>query len=90
MGLITGLLTLPLAPVRGVAWVAEQITDEVTREMYDESRIRSELLALELDADEGIVSEEERSAREQELLDRLGVAIARRTERDGELPGGER
>ena len=23
MGLVTGLLTLPLAPVRGVAWVAE-------------------------------------------------------------------
>jgi hypothetical protein len=90
MGLITALLTLPLAPVRGVAWVAEQITDEVAREMYDESRIRSELLALELDADEGIVSEEERSAREQELLDRLSVAIARRTEQDGELPEGER
>ena len=25
MGLITGLLTWPLAPVRGVAWVAEQV-----------------------------------------------------------------
>lgn len=24
MGLITGLLTLPLAPVRGVIWVAEK------------------------------------------------------------------
>lgn len=90
MGLITGLLTLPLAPVRGVAWVAQQVTDEVEREMYDESRIRSELLALELDADEGIISEEERSAREQELLDRLSLAIARRNQRDDELPGGER
>ena len=28
MGLITGLLTLPLAPVRGTVWVAEQIHDQ--------------------------------------------------------------
>lgn len=27
MGLITGLLTLPLAPVRGVVWVAEKLSD---------------------------------------------------------------
>ena len=25
MGLITGLLTLPLAPVRGTAWIAERV-----------------------------------------------------------------
>ena len=25
MGLLTGLLTLPLAPVRGTIWIAEQL-----------------------------------------------------------------
>ncbi|MGO4759259.1 gas vesicle protein GvpG, partial [Streptomyces sp. 2MCAF27] len=35
MGLITGLLTLPLAPVRGVAWIAEQLRQEALRELYD-------------------------------------------------------
>ena len=33
MGLFTGLLTLPLAPVRGVVWIAEQVTDEVDRQL---------------------------------------------------------
>ena len=27
MGLITGLLTLPLAPVRGTVWLAERIQE---------------------------------------------------------------
>jgi hypothetical protein len=78
MGLFTALLTLPLAPVRGVAWVAEQVTDEVMREMYDESRIRGDLLALELDSEDGLISDDERDERERELLDRLAVAVGRR------------
>ena len=40
MGLLTGLLTLPLAPVRGVFWVAEQIEAEVDREMNDPGVLR--------------------------------------------------
>jgi hypothetical protein len=28
VGLLTGLLGLPLAPVRGVLWLAEQIQDQ--------------------------------------------------------------
>jgi len=31
MGLMTGLLTLPLAPVRGVVWLAERIRDRRNR-----------------------------------------------------------
>ncbi len=80
MGLITGLLTLPLAPVRGVAWVAEQVADEVERELYDEDRIRSELLQLEMEADDGLIGEEERGRREDELLQRLAIAQERRQE----------
>jgi len=78
MGLFTGLLTLPLAPVRGVAWVTQQVADEAERQMYDEDRIRSELLQLELEADDGVITDEERARREDELLERLGVAQARR------------
>jgi hypothetical protein len=77
VGLFTGLLTLPLAPVRGVVWVLEQAVDEADRQLYDEQRIRRELLELELEFDEGGVSDEERSRREQELLDRLAVAQLR-------------
>jgi len=80
MGLFTGLLTLPLAPVRGVAWVAEQVADEVERELYDEDRIRSELLQLEMEAEDGLIGDEERGRREDELLQRLAVAQERRQE----------
>ena len=31
MGLFTGLLTLPLAPVRGTVWIAEQLAAEAER-----------------------------------------------------------
>lgn len=77
MGFLTGLLTLPLAPVRGVAWVVEQVAEEAERQLYDERSIRRDLLALELAADEGEISEVERASREEELLERLAVAQAR-------------
>jgi len=77
MGLFTGLLTLPLAPVRGVAWVAEQIMDEAERQLYDEATIRRELLVLELEFEEGVIDELELRDREEELLQRLEVSHAR-------------
>jgi hypothetical protein len=77
MGFFTGLLTLPLAPVRGVVWVVDQVADEVDRQLYDESNIRRELLQLELDYDEGAIDEEQRLTMEDELFERLAVAQAR-------------
>jgi gas vesicle protein GvpG len=74
MGLFTGLLTLPLAPVRGVAWVAQQVADEVDRQLYDEGNIRRELMQLELEAEEGKIDDEERRAREEALLERLAIS----------------
>ncbi len=76
MGLFTGLLTLPLAPVRGVVWVAEQVVEEADRQMYDENQIRAELLQLELDVEDGKLAEQEQIEREEELLERLAVAQA--------------
>jgi hypothetical protein len=80
MGLFTGLLTLPLAPVRGVMWVAEQVTDEAERQLYDEDRIQAELMQLELDAEDGKIDEEEQRATEDELLERLAVARTMRAQ----------
>jgi hypothetical protein len=74
MGLFTGLVTLPLAPVRGVAWVAEKVMEEMERELYDEDNIRRELLALELDFEDGLIDEEERRVREEALLERLAMS----------------
>jgi hypothetical protein len=43
MGLFTGLLTLPLAPVRSVVWVAERILEQAEQQMYDPVAIRRQL-----------------------------------------------
>lgn len=79
MGLFTTLVTLPLAPVRGAAWVAQQVADEADRQLYDEGHIRRELLQLELDHEDGVVGDEERAAMEDGLLERLAVSQQRRT-----------
>jgi DNA-binding GntR family transcriptional regulator len=71
MGLITGLLTLPLAPVRGVAWVAEQVADQAEQELYDEGRIMREMAAVELAHDAGEIDDEALEAHQDLLLQRL-------------------
>ena len=79
MGLITTLLTLPLAPVRGVAWIGEVIEEEAERQLYDEDAIRRELAELQW-AEEDEISPEEREAREEDLLERLRIARRRRAD----------
>ena len=74
MGLITGLLTLPLAPVRGVAWVGEQIAAEADRELNDEARVRSEIARLGVELELGRIDEEDYERQEELLLDRLEQA----------------
>ena len=77
MGLITGLLTLPLAPVRGTIWLAEQLTEAAESELYDEKKILRELMDLEMQEAEGALAPEERRLREEDLLERLSVARQR-------------
>lgn len=73
MGLITGLLTLPLAPVRGTVWLAERIQEQAEEELYDESAIRNSLLELEAARQTGTLDEQELAAAEDELIERLMV-----------------
>lgn len=89
MGLFTGLLTLPLAPVRGVAWVTEQLIEEAERQLYDENAIRRELLEVELAFDEGQIDELERRDREEELMERLAVSRARAAQARSEVEHGK-
>ncbi|MFD5028966.1 gas vesicle protein GvpG [Streptomyces sp. NPDC058220] len=71
MGLISGILTLPLAPVRGVAWVAEQLLDAADREVHDPAVIRAQLALLNEEFEEGNLSLEAFEKEEERLLDRL-------------------
>jgi hypothetical protein len=77
MGLFTEILLLPLAPVRGVAWVVEQVADEADRQLYDPESIRRELFQLELEFDDGRLSPEERELEEERLMERLAISQAR-------------
>jgi gas vesicle protein GvpG len=77
MGILTGLLTLPLAPVRGTIWIAEQIAQQAARELDDETTIRRRLAEAERDLELGLLTPEEFEAYEDELLDRLEAVQAR-------------
>jgi hypothetical protein len=71
VGLITGLLTLPLAPVRGTMWLAERLEEQAKAELYDESAIRTHLLELETLRDTGEFDETELAEAEDALIQRL-------------------
>jgi gas vesicle protein GvpG len=69
VGLISGVLLLPLAPVRGVEWVAGRLLDAAEQEWSDPSAVRARLAALNRALEEGTVSEEDFEREEERLLD---------------------
>jgi hypothetical protein len=71
MGLFTRLLTLPLAPVRGVVWVAEVLHDEAERQLYHPAAVRRQLTQVQEARASGQLSGEEAAELENELLGRL-------------------
>jgi gas vesicle protein GvpG len=71
MGLLTGLLTLPLAPVRGTVWIAEQLAAEAERELRNETSLRRRLAETERQFEAGALTIEEYEAIEDDLLERL-------------------
>lgn len=84
MGLISGILTLPLAPVRGVAWVNEKIAEQAEDELYDENRIMREMSALEMARDNGEIGEQEFDRGVDQLLERLEISRQLRLEREAQ------
>jgi Gas vesicle protein G len=71
MGLFTGLITLPLAPVRGAAWVAEMLAEEAERELAAARSPEKALTELEAARASGELSDEQFAAREGELIDAM-------------------
>ncbi|MDL5156966.1 gas vesicle protein GvpG [Actinomycetospora termitidis] len=71
MGLFTELLLLPLAPVRGVVWVAERIEEQVDHRLNDPGVIRAQIDDLDNAFERGEITEEERDAQQDVLLARL-------------------
>jgi hypothetical protein len=75
VGLITGLLTLPLAPVRGVAWVAEVVAEEAERELEQRESPERRLADLEARRATGEISDDEAERLESEIIEAM---LARR------------
>jgi hypothetical protein len=71
VGLLTGLLTLPLAPLRGTIWVAEQLLEEAERQLDDPALLERRLDEAEAALERGEISQEEFDELEHELLSRM-------------------
>lgn len=72
MGLLTDLLLLPITgPVKGLAFIAQQVLDAAEAGLVDENQVQGELMTLSMQRDAGQISEEEYEAYETELLDLL-------------------
>ena len=71
MGLITEILMLPAAPVRGVRWVLDKVVRAAEDEYYDPAPVQEGLVNLERARSEGRIDDEEFARREEELMRRL-------------------
>ncbi|MEU1198184.1 gas vesicle protein GvpG [Streptomyces sp. NPDC005813] len=81
MGVLSQILTLPLAPVRGVGWVVDRVVEAAEQEYYDPEPVQRALADLEKDLLEGRIDQQTFEEREDELLDRLDeIAAYRRGE----------
>jgi hypothetical protein len=74
MGLISGLLLLPLAPVRGTIWIAERIYEQAEAEYYDERTIQTQLMEIDAAREAGEIDEATAAEAEDILLERLIAA----------------
>jgi gluconate kinase len=79
MGLITGILGLPLAPLRGTIAAAEQVHKQAEREFYDPAKIRAQLEEIERMRSTGALTDDQATAWEDELVERLMVGQNLRT-----------
>lgn len=77
MFIIDDILLLPLMPV---LMVAEKIDELIQKELYDEDRIKEDLMCLQLKLDLDQVSQEEYERQEEELLARLNQVLAQKGE----------
>jgi hypothetical protein len=71
MGIVGGLLTLPLAPARGLFWVLDQAVAEADAQLHDPRRIRAELAEAAAALERGEIDESTYDELEDELLERL-------------------
>jgi hypothetical protein len=77
VGLISGILKLPLAPVTGTVWIADKILEAAETEYYDEGTIQEQLREIDERREAGDISDEDAAQAEDALLERLLEGRAR-------------
>ncbi|MGW1954086.1 gas vesicle protein GvpG [Streptomyces sp. NPDC001920] len=87
MGLVTGILGLPFAPVRGIGWVLDKVVKTAEDEYYDPAPVQEGLVQLERAWTEGRIDDEEFARQEQALLHRLEEIRAYQLRRSGQQGG---
>jgi len=60
-----------LAPLKGVIWMGQKLSDMAQEEMTDKGRIKEQLMRLQLQFELDEISQAEYDQKEKELLDRL-------------------
>ena len=72
MGLLTNILLAPfLGPVSGTRWTLEKVDRVVREELTDDTPIKEDLMALQLQLEMGEIDDAEYVRREAEIMLRL-------------------
>ena len=72
MGLLTNILLAPfLGPVWGTRWTLEKVDRVVREELTDDTPIKEDLMALQLQLEMGEIDDTEYVKREAEIMQRL-------------------
>jgi len=77
VGLISALVKLPLAPLTGTVWIAEQIQAQAEAEYYDEGAIQAQLREIDEARRAGTLDDADADAAEDALMERLLEGRAR-------------
>ena len=72
MGLLTNILLAPfLGPIYGTRWTLDKVDRVVREELTDDTPIKEELMALQLQLEMGEIDDPEYVRREAEIMQRL-------------------
>ncbi|HMI56001.1 MAG TPA: gas vesicle protein GvpG [Gemmatimonadaceae bacterium] len=72
MGLLTNILLAPfLAPVWGTRWTLEKVDRVVREELTDDTPVKEDLMALQMQLELGEIDDAEYVRREAEIMQRL-------------------
>lgn len=72
MGILSNILLAPfLGPIWGTRWTLEKVGHVVRDELTDDTPIKEDLMALQMQLEMGEIDEEEYVRREDEIMKRL-------------------